>query len=255
MATVFFISGCADDVAMSESDEIKNSSFETYYNKLMECPGISIIGIPTSDFSTRTESVGFPCITDGDIEYLSSLNQTEFENLHDSLVLKAGGAEVLDSLQVENYMSLYNEITNNGTELEKMHQLKDFCINYLVGSEEFTYLTRSAEGELSSTELQIYAQQAAFIDRVSRPIYEHLSDEFIISDESLKIAYDQNRPGDHAICMEQLGFKLALAGLDIGVSAFLDAMTGGIGTEGVILECLKVGVDATAMWTEYEICN
>lgn len=249
MIFAIIMNACTNDADIEEAKEFNQDTFKMYFDEMMEIPGISIFATNTTDSYTRGDSNGFPCVTSEDLNYLSSLNQTEFENLHNSLIQKAGGVDIIDSLQVANYMSLYLKVTDNGTKIEKMHRLKDFCINYLLDSEEYPHLTRSEENELSPSELEIYAQQAAFIERVSRPIYEH------IAEESRQIASDKVRPDDHVICMEQLGFKLALAGLDIGVGAFLDAMTGGIGTEGLILECLKVGVDATAMWTEYEICN
>ena len=131
-----------------------------------------------------------------------------------------------------------------------MTKLKDYCIDYLLNHEQGSNIIENSEyADLSSAELEIYAHQSAFIDKVSRPVYEH------IYEESLKATYEYERKGDHVMCMLDLGFKLALAGVDIGVGAFLDAMSGGIGTEGLILECLKVGVDAMDMWMDYEICN
>lgn len=247
IVSTFIANSCTNEDDTVETSNVKNSTFESFYNELVALPSLSVFDV--SGNNTRGNSVGFPSITNEDLDYLSSLNQNEFENLRDSLISEAGGIEVIDSLQVSNYMSLYLNITNQGSEPQKMQKLKDFCINYLLEPEEVSLLTRSTDVELSTSELEIYAQQAAYIDRVSRPIYEH------IYEESLKIAIDKERKGDKVECMMELGFKLALAGLDIGVGAFLDAMTDGIGTEGLILECIKIGVDATSMWMDYEICN
>lgn len=228
--TSFMLFGCISEDDTEEAIKDNYSSYENCYNDIVSLPNMNIFSTVYYSNSTRSKAVGFPSVTKEDLNYLSSLSQNEFKNLRDSLAQKAGGGEVIDSLEVANYMSLYLKVTNNGKEPNKMTKLKDYCIDYLLNYEQGSNLIENSEyADLSSEELEIYAYQSAFIDKVSRPIYEH------IYEESLKATYEYEREGDHVMCMLDLGFKLALAGVDIGVGAFLDAMSGGIGTEGLIL--------------------
>lgn len=52
-------------------------------------------------------------------------------------------------------------------------------------------------------------------------------------------------------CKMELGAKLALMGVEIGVGGFLDAMSGGTLTG---LEAIDLGLQASALWLDYEAC-
>lgn len=248
LAAICATAGCSEVEEYDNSAVCETTSFESYYDELISLEKISIFDIINQESQTRVGKCGFPCLTKADLNYLSTLTKKEFVNLRDSLILESGGMEILDSLEIANYMLLYEEITENGKYIERIQRLKEFCIDYLTSPQtNYNFDIDSNYLNLSIYEKKIYTQQSAFIDMVTRPIYDH------ISTVNLDIVHD--RKGDRPDCLLELGTKLAIVGLKIGVSGFLDAMTGGADTAQVVLECLDAGVDAMSLWLDYEVCN
>jgi hypothetical protein len=49
--------------------------------------------------------------------------------------------------------------------------------------------------------------------------------------------------------------RLSLSGINIGVDALVDIMTGGTAAVLTPLEDVAIGADLASIWLDYEICN
>lgn len=194
---------------------------------------------------TKAQNEGRSYFSKDDLNYLSSLTEKEFKELHSSIVEACGGSESIEAIQTHNYMVLYDELTDNGAVPERMTRLKSFCEDYLTKKDGKSSLETLVPNDLTDLEVKIYASQAVFIDLVTRPVYDH------IEEMELMKAYENDFPW----CKAELGFRIALLGLKIGVEAFLDAMSEGIGTLELILDITDAGADVMDMWLQYEVCN
>lgn len=234
----FLNSGCTHESEITSCETSKSYLSKTY-SDIMALPSIPILGNDGSEgYTTRSEDPAYPTVNSYNAKYLLGLSQSELEHVKDSLVNVAGGIQVLDNIQAANFMSVYNKIGGK----EGINALIDFSVQYLNMEPGWDTLAQIIPVNiLNGPAGQQYVEQAAYLDRVARPICE-----LMISSRWEK---------DIPFCKMQLMRDLGYAGVSISTDAFLDAMSGGVETPELILQLISAGVNVYEAYYDYEACN
>lgn len=211
------------------------------YNKMSQSPTYSILNQNKSRSASNDISQGIPCLTDGDIQFLTSMNEYEFEDYVSKVksLISGNADEIVDSISTSNMQFLYEKLGGHSG-LEK---LLTFSESYLNSSGVIN-LTSLVPSGLNESQQQVYVVTAVMIDNVVRPYYEALTN------------FDQQHIRSRKnICDIQAGIELVLAGATFGVEQLGDAAMAGAGfaLEGV--ETIALELEIARIRLDYEICN
>lgn len=124
-----------------------------------------------------------------------------------------------------------------------MDMLLDFTQKYIFMVRGWNSISQILPESLTLPEQKIYVAMALWVDYIGRPIKEAIfAYEQILESQTRSMEYP---------CKLELGTHLALLGLNIGVDAFLDAMSGG----ATIIPTTDIAVlGAVDVWLSYEAC-
>lgn len=235
LSTALMIGSCSNETDTLVIDTTTPSLVNTY-NRLISLPSLALLGEVTE--TTRSEGLSYPTMTQEDLRHLQSLTQSEAEQAIDSVINLAGGQEAIDDIQASNYMSVYTRVGGK----DGIDALVEFSVQYLNMKPGWDSLTQIIPSSiLNSPSGQQYIEQAAYIDRIARPVCE-----LMISSK-----WEHDLP----MCKAQLVNDLCYAGVSISTDAFLDAMSGGVETPELILQLISAGVNVYEAYHNYETCN
>lgn len=238
MFLIVAFASCSNETDLTLSKTQNSNSYKTY-SDLLSLPSKSLLNSGNGNgVNTRSNEVQYPAISKNDANILLNMSQCELENVMDSLINLAGGMQVIDSIQTDNYLSTFNKVGGK----EGVGALIDFSTQYLTMKPGWESVEQIIPNDVLNGPMgQQYAEQAAYLDRVARPI-----SELLISSKW---------EHDISICKMQLAVDLAYTGVSVSTDAFLDAMSGGVETPELILQLISAGVNVYETYRNYEECN
>ena len=236
--SVFFVGCSHEEINPSINTE---NDIEQLYNELSSRPSVSIFLI---DNISRGNNTLIPIFTPDDLKYLSSLSQKDFESFRSNIISEFGpnGNEIIENIEDRNYTSIFNLMNGH----IGMDEYLNFATTYIESKSGIEILQELIPKNINGIQTKLYVAMAVYIDKLARP----LLDELVLHEESS----EPSRSG-FAYCKWEAERRLALAGVQMGVDALCDVMTGGAALELTPLEGAAITADLTGIWLDYEVCN
>ena len=237
------LSSCQENENL-EIETSQDSSMENLYKSMSNAPTYSVNPFNRPTILSRSEGLyngAIPVFSPATLDSLANMSVVELQKImttYTDALEAAGLSSMIDDCELENTEKIYTTLGDR----TKYDELLEFMNIYLISREGFSTIRQLMPKTLNEAQSKIYLAMAVYIDKIGRPIIDHLYPTSIYT------------RANETYCKWEAAAKLSVLGVNIGVDAFLDVVTAGGAAAFTDLELDITMVGGMEIFYSYEAC-